>query len=104
MEPVRIALRADRTDVVLQGGLSITQTRDTYRQLNAALVRGQPIFLDADKLERIDGAGTQLLLAFCRAARARGLTLEWQHVSGELKRVAQSLGLAELLGMARGLN
>lgn len=101
MEPVRIALRADRTDVVLQGGLSIAQTRDTYRHLNEALVRGQPIFLDADKLERIDGAGAQLLLAFCRAAHARGITLVWQHVSGELSRVAEALGLAEVLGLVR---
>jgi len=99
METVHLAMRPDATEVLLQGDLSIAQTRATYQHLNEALVRGQPIFLDADKLERLDGAGAQLLLAFCRAARERGLVLEWRRVSPALDHIAQLLGLTELLGM-----
>lgn len=100
MEPVRLTVQANRTEVVLQGDLSVAQTRATHRQLNQALVRGQPIYVDADKLERVDGAGAQLLLTFCRTARERRVRLEWRRVSPALVHIAQVLGLSDILGIS----
>lgn len=102
MESVRLTVRTDRTEIVLQGGLAIGQTRETYERLNEALNHGQAITLDADRLDQVDGAGAQLLLAFCRAAHERGLDLAWRGVSPALNDVAQLLGLSDLLGISAG--
>lgn len=100
MESVRLEMRADWTEVVLQGALSIAQTREVQQQLTKALALGRPIVVDADKLERLDGAVAQLLLAFSLAARERGLGPDWYRVSPELARVAALLGLTETLNVS----
>lgn len=102
MESVRLTVQTDRTEILLQGGLGIGQTRETYERLNEALKRGRAITVDAAGLEHVDGAGAQLLLAFCRAARERGLDLVWRGVSPALNDVAQLLRLTEILGISAG--
>jgi ABC-type transporter Mla MlaB component len=97
MEPIRLMCHPDRTDVVVGAALEATGVRAAYYHLNEALTRGCRVELHAAQLERVDAAGIQLLLAFVRSARDRGLKPEWRSASAALRSGGNSLGLADAL-------
>jgi len=101
MQPVSLTCQTDRTEVALQGTLDVREARAARATLNEALVRALPLELDAARLERIDAAGLQLLLAFLEGARARGVDLRWRAVSAALATSAELLGLSMALGLPR---
>lgn len=101
MQSVNLTCHTDRTQLIFQGALDVGGTRAAYETLNEALTRALPVDLDAADLERVDAAGLQLLLAFVRTARERGLALKWQAVGSTLEAGAELLGLANALELPR---
>ncbi|MFP5350622.1 MAG: lipid asymmetry maintenance protein MlaB [Gammaproteobacteria bacterium] len=99
MDLVHVAHVGDRTEVRLTGRLGVSEVADVQRRLDAALAPQRPIVLDAAKLSGIDTAGLQLLLAFHRAAQARGLNPRWINTSAALHEGATRLGLETLLSL-----
>jgi anti-anti-sigma regulatory factor len=99
MEPVKFTRHADRAELVFEGVLDVARARTTYDQLNQALDQALPLELHAAKLERLDAAGLQLLVAFCHAARKLGLNPQWRSTSSALRSSADSLDLAKVLGL-----
>lgn len=97
MESVNLMCHPDRTELILTGVLDVSCARDAYQTLNEALIRALPLEIDTGGLERLDTAALQLLVAFGRVARERGLQLHWSSVSQALR------GSAELLGLAAAL-
>lgn len=97
MEPVNLTCHTDRTELVLDSVLDVSRARAAYDALNEALLRALPLDVEAAQVERIDTAGFQLLVAFHRSARNRGLALHWRSVSTALRSGAESLGLTEAL-------
>jgi ABC-type transporter Mla MlaB component len=82
--------------MALGSSLSIREVGERAAQFKALIAAGSAE-VDAGKLESIDTAGLQLLLAAAAAARRRGLTLRL-HGAGSLNSgAASSLGLADHL-------
>lgn len=80
----------------LGSSLSIREVGERAAQFKALIAAGSAE-VDAGKLESIDTAGLQLLLAAAAAARRRGLTLRL-HGAGSLNSgAASALGLADHL-------
>lgn len=82
-----------------QDSLDISMVTDFSVELSKALEIGQPVTIQAAKVERADTAALQLLCAFFLDARAAGITVEWQGPSDALKTAALQLGLAEHIGL-----
>jgi ABC-type transporter Mla MlaB component len=86
--------------------LTRANVRALYDELKAALdkaaaARGErALTLEAAAVESVDGAGLQLLAAFARAAKARGVAIRWREVPGALREDARRLGLDESLSWA----
>ncbi|MBK1734669.1 hypothetical protein CKO15_05080 [Halorhodospira abdelmalekii] len=78
--------------------LDITVAAACKQRLNEALGGGQPIELKGDRLQRVDTAGVQLLLAFARAA-ADGPGWGWH--GGEVPEAVRTA--AQMLGVEREL-
>lgn len=97
MQSIHLTCHADRTEVHLEGGLDVSHAAAAREKLNEALIRSLPLELDAERLERLDGAMLQLLVGFQRAAQARGLRPHWRSAGPALRGAAEALGLAETL-------
>jgi anti-anti-sigma regulatory factor len=93
------AANAEPRPSVLQLGssLSIREVGECAAQLKGLLAKG-PTDIDASRLESIDTAGIQLLLAAAAAAQRRGFKLKLLGAHGLKSGAARSLGLAEHLG------
>ncbi|MCU7835508.1 MAG: STAS domain-containing protein [gamma proteobacterium symbiont of Taylorina sp.] len=79
--------------------LDITMVADRYEQLSQLLNEHKSILINAENIERIDGAGLQLLTAFFKEAKSLNISLEWQSCSEALKNSAKLSGLTENLGL-----
>ncbi len=79
--------------------LGIAEARAWHARLGVALDAGAPALLEAGQLQRVDAAGLQLLTAFLRAARGRGMSVSWQAPSAALRRAAALTGLAQELDL-----
>jgi ABC-type transporter Mla MlaB component len=85
--------------MALGSSLSIREVGERAVQFKALIAAGSAE-VDASKLESVDTAGLQLLLAAAAAARRRGLTLRL-HGAGSLSSgAASALGLADHLAAA----
>lgn len=58
------------------------------------------VSVDAGRTRRIDTACFQLLLAFVRGREAAGKPVAWSATNPEFTTTAQTLGLADALGLA----
>lgn len=87
------------TAIECNESLDISMAADLHRTLKKALESGAPVSLQAHQVERADTAALQLLAAFIREARSRGITVSWNEPSAVLRRSAHLLGLAQALEM-----
>ena len=68
---------------------------------SAAGERHERIVLDARKVEKVDAAGVQAVLAGRAVLSAAGKRVEWAGASAQLEAAAELLGLREALGMTK---
>ena len=87
--------------LALGSSLSIREVGERAAQFKALIAAGSAE-VDAGKLESIDTAGLQLLLAAAAAARRRGLTLRLHGAGGLSSGAASALGLADHLASDGG--
>ncbi|MDX2507152.1 MAG: STAS domain-containing protein [Gammaproteobacteria bacterium] len=84
-------------DISFDDTLDITLAATYYEKLNhllnEKLTQKSAIVLNAGNIERIDGAGLQLLAAFCKAAELLHISIEWQGCSEAVKKSAELSGL-----------
>ena len=78
--------------------LRIADVGERTRAWRGALASATAVRIDAGRLEAVDAAGVQLLLAVRREAARRAIGFEWAGVSQALRRNAATLGLAGELG------
>ena len=69
-------------------------------QLMLRLEHSAPVYIDAAKVERIDTAALQLLVAFLADRRARRRAVVWLECSDGMMRAARALGLTGALALA----
>ncbi|MCE5232575.1 MAG: STAS domain-containing protein [Mizugakiibacter sp.] len=91
--------RAGPTRLTLAPSLRIAAAQALRDQLGEALAAGRPVVLEAAAVEATDTAALQLLCAFVREGRERGIAVEWQAPAPALTRDAGLLGVAALLGL-----
>jgi anti-anti-sigma regulatory factor len=84
----------------LPESLTIAVVAELKAALDAHLAGKGPVVLDGGAVGRADAAGLQLLLAFARAAQARGRELKFSQASSVLRDVAARLDLSAGLGLA----
>lgn len=85
--------------VHLGSSLDITVVADVQTRLRQALDAGSGIALDGGGLDRVDGAGLQLLAAFAKHARDANIPVNWCAVSPCLEQSAHLCGLGSCLGL-----
>jgi len=73
---------------------AISSLKDVLQQ---SLASQKPIIFDAHEIVHIDTAALQLILAFTIAINRNQLTWEWDHPSPVLLKVANLLGMSNLL-------
>ncbi len=84
--------------IVLDETLGIAACRELHGRLKTAVAGGGAITLDASRVDAVDTAGLQVLVALARSLRQAGRTLSWQGVSTPLRSAAEVLALDGILG------
>jgi len=79
--------------VQLEPGLEIKDAERVHRLLLAALGGGRAITVDVGRVNAVDTAGAQLLLAFQGEASRRGVAIEFRGESAPLAHTLAVLGL-----------
>ena len=86
--------------VQLEPGLEIKDVESVHRLLSAALVEQRAIAVDVGRVQAVDTAGAQLLLAFQSEASRRGVTIEFRGESAPLIHALAVLGLRDKFSFA----
>lgn len=86
--------------VQLESALRIGSVAALYAQLRDAIEGAEQITLDAAKVQSTDTASLQLLFAFVREGRERGVEVHWHEPAKQLCRDAQMLGLGVGMGLS----
>ena len=86
---------ADNTEglITFDDTLDITMAASYFEKLTEMLNQHKSITLDGANIERVDGAGLQLLVAFFKAAESLHVSIQWQAYSDTLKKSAKLSGL-----------
>ena len=92
---------AARTRFSCGDALDIRQVAALHDRLKKALLRSSTIELLADRVERADTAGLQLLVALVAETEQCGGAVSWKKPSRALIDAATLLGLERALGLAQ---
>jgi anti-anti-sigma regulatory factor len=91
------ARAAQSAPVELAAQLTIAQSADLHREFKQRVAGSSVLILDGSRVEQIDTAILQLLVATWRACLQRGVACSWQGASENLRRSAVLIGVADLL-------
>lgn len=80
--------------------VDIMQASALKTRLAAAADKKLPVVLIADKVEKADTAGLQLVYAFIKHVERQGNPVSWQKPSDPLIQSSEILGMRELLYLA----
>jgi len=83
--------------VTFENSLDITVVATYLEKLTEMLEKHKSIVLNGGELERVDGAGLQLLLAFFNESKTLNISVKWQECSEVLKKSAHLSGLTGTL-------
>ena len=88
---------SSKTTVSLGSALDIVNVGTLKPRLQTALEKKPHVVLIADKVERADTAGIQLIYSFMHSAKQRDVTVTWQKPSANLIESIEKLGMTEAL-------
>jgi len=89
---------ANKTTLSLGSALDIVHVGDLKPRLTTALEKKPHVVLIADKVERTDTAGVQLIYSFMQYAKEKDVAVTWQKPSDNLLETVRKLGMSEALG------
>jgi len=78
--------------------LDITLVFQYYERFNEILNNHKSITINAEKVEKVDGAGLQLMASFIKSAKSLNVDVTWSGVSENFKKSASLIGLSTSLG------
>jgi anti-anti-sigma regulatory factor len=90
---------ADSTPIILDAIITIAEAAALKDHLLAYVNQRGEINIDGSRVESVDTAGLQVLLAFVRTIRAQGTVIRWTGISGALLNTAQLMGVAKLINL-----
>lgn len=70
-----------------------------HKTITGVFDQQQSFEINIANLQRVDGAGMQLLTTLCRDAAQQGKTVTWTGTSEILQNAAKYLGLSKILGL-----
>ena len=82
---------------VLGASCTIEDVAQLRNDLIAYLAANKPIIIDATRVERIDAAGAQLLVAFAIDCLVQGVAFAWKQRPAALDEAIRLLGLGALM-------
>lgn len=85
--------------IVLDAIITIAEAPALKERLLPHVHRQGEISIDGSRVESIDTAALQVLLAFVRSVHAQGAVIRWTGISAVLLNTAQLLGVARLIGL-----
>lgn len=88
-------------DLTLTGAADIAAARELRDELVAAIVTGRDVVVHVDALDRLDGAGLQLLLAAKASVERNGHAYSVVAEGGAARRAIELAGAEALFGVAR---
>ena len=88
---------AKKTSVSLGTALDIVHVAALKKRLATALDKALPVVLVAEKVEKADTAGLQLIYAFIQKVNQKGFQVSWQKPTDSLLQTSEILGLSEVL-------
>ncbi len=91
--------KSDTGTVIFDDSLDITLVAGYFEKFSQLLNEQKTIILNGADIERVDGAGLQLLAAFFKSAEFLQITIQWQGVSDTLRHGAEISGLAGVLAL-----
>ena len=89
--------RNDELKISIDADLTVARVRDLREEWSSYLTADQNLRIDTSKVNQVDSAGLQLLIAFALANTKQGKTVTW---AGHSKPV---MAVLELLDMGRYL-
>ena len=89
-----------KTRVSLGNALDIAHVEELKIRLEAALTKEPKVVMVADKVQRADTAGLQLVCAFLLKADTQGIKVSWQKPSAAILRTGRLLGTLSALRLA----
>jgi ABC-type transporter Mla MlaB component len=98
-EQAEVKVGGELNRLVLESSLVINKASDVYESLKKLSSSGDAIEIDASKVEIIDSASLQLLLAFVLSLKEKGVSLSWHKPSEGMLNKASILGLTKHLGL-----
>jgi anti-anti-sigma regulatory factor len=88
-----------RPDLVLDPGCTLRDSTELQFLLLTTDCSRREVVIDGSKVERIDTAGLQLLVAFAQLQKSAGRVLRWCGSSDVLILGSRTLGLDAVLGL-----
>lgn len=85
------------TAVMCGDVLDISVVAQKHTEFREALEKKQAIEVSAGELQRVDGAGMQMLVALFRQAEQDQLEIKWKDTSESLRDAALLLGVKDYL-------
>jgi anti-anti-sigma regulatory factor len=85
--------------IVLDAVITIAEAAALKDQLLPHINRKGEIYVDGSRVQSVDTAGLQVLLAFVRTLRGHDAVVHWTGVSDSLQETAELLGVASLIGL-----
>jgi ABC-type transporter Mla MlaB component len=90
-------MATERSSVICGEVMTISHAAELHQQLRNALEQSTTIELVADKVEKVDTAGIQLLIALSRELDKVGGSILWKDPSAVLLQAAATLGLTSYM-------
>lgn len=94
MPTISVRQRKNTVFVSLRESLDIAQARTLHARLARALDYRLPVRVDMRRLERVDTAAVQVLLAFGQAGKAAAVPMQLTAASPIFANALQALGLS----------
>ncbi|MBS97195.1 MAG: hypothetical protein CMI01_00750 [Oceanospirillaceae bacterium] len=85
--------------IELPSELCISEVESLKPQLLEALSQAEEVDLDGARVERIDTAGIQLLVALTKLVETQGRRMQWRQASSTLTEAASELGAGDQLNL-----
>ncbi len=85
--------------IIFNDTLDITMAASYFERFSQLLNEQKTITLNGENIERVDGAGLQLLAALFKSAEFLQINITWQGCSDTLKRSAELSGLTGSLAI-----
>jgi len=96
-KPKKKPARAEPGRIVLSNRTCVKSIAELRDQLVAAYKLNTEIVIDASKVESVDTASLQLLVAFVNSVRGQSRAVRWSKPSGEFRDMVALVDLSECL-------